>query len=77
MISRKTSRRKRIQTNTSKEQLKSSDNQTRLVRRLMSKYCWTHGACDYKGRDCMKRVLGYKVEATKKNMLGGFKVYYS
>ena len=56
---------------------KTSDNQIRPVRRLVSKYYWTHRACDHEGKDYMERSPWHKVEATKENMLGDTKVYYS
>ena len=40
---------------------------------MVSKYYSVYGACDYRGRDCIKRAPGYKVEATKENILGAQK----
>ena len=46
-------------------------------RELTAKYCWTHGACDHEGKDCFRRALGHKEEATKENKMGGSKAYCS
>jgi len=56
---------------------KTPDNQTRPARSLVSKYCWTHGACDHEGKECNRRAPGHKVEATKENKMGGSKAYCS
>ena len=55
---------------------KTPDNNTR-PRNLVTKYFWTHGACDHEGKDCTRRAPGHRGEATKKNKLGGSKAYCS
>ena len=54
---------------------KTPDDQTRPPRAKVSKYCWTHGACDHDGDKCNRRAPGHRVEATKNNKLGGSKAY--
>ena len=55
---------------------KTPDDATR-PREVTAKYCWTHGACDHEGKDCFRRALGHKEEATKENKMGGSKAYCS
>ena len=43
-------------------------------RRLdVSKYCWTHGACNHHSKDCKFKAPGHKDGATFCNMMGGCK----
>ena len=39
----------------------------------ISKYCWTHGACDHNGHNCFFRAEGHKVDATFGDKKGGSK----
>ena len=36
-----------------------------------TKYCYTHGACTHKKRNCNEKTNGYKNDATFRNMMGG------
>ena len=46
-------------------------NPRRITRRVVSKYCWTHGACAHSGKDCNTPKEGHKKEATFENRMGG------
>lgn len=40
-------------------------------RRDISKYCWSHGACNHTSNDCNRPHKGHKKEATFENMMDG------
>jgi hypothetical protein len=40
-----------------------------------NKYCWSHGGCNHKGRDCKSKREGHKDEATFFNRMGGSNSY--
>ena len=49
--------------------------QQRRPCRYTSQYCWSHGACSHKGKDCNNKRQGHKDEATIKNKMGGSTYY--
>jgi hypothetical protein len=46
-------------------------NRNNQGRRFTHLYCWSHGACGHKGRDCRWKKEGHKDEASFKNKMGG------
>ena len=54
---------------------KTPDDKMRPWRDKISKYCWSHGACNHDGKDCEFKAPGHKEEATKENKMGGSKAY--
>lgn len=40
-------------------------------RKIMDHYCWTHGACNHRSRDCRQPREGHKVDATFDNKMNG------
>ena len=36
-----------------------------------SKYCWTHGLCSHKSRDCRTKADCHQDDATRENRIGG------
>lgn len=44
-------------------------------RRNISKYCWSHGACNHAGRDCRSPRPGHKPEAMFTNCMDGSNDY--
>ena len=44
-------------------------------RRNISRYCWTHGACNHTGYNCENPAVGHRPEATFENKLGGSTYY--
>ena len=45
--------------------------QQRRPRRNTSNYCWSHGACSHKGKDCRNKRQGHNDEAMIQNKMGG------
>ena len=51
---------------------KSPDNLGNYrFRKDITKYCWTHGACNHNGGDCEFPATGHKNNATFSNKMGG------
>ena len=51
---------------------KSPDNLGNYrFRKDITKYCWTHGACNHNGGDCEFPATGHKDSATFSNKMGG------
>ena len=44
-------------------------------RRIITHYCWSHGACGHPGRTCRNPKPGHKNEATFANRMGGSNYY--
>ena len=42
-----------------------------LLRKDITKYCWTHGACGHNGTICRAKAPGHKDEATLTNRMDG------
>ena len=45
------------------------------TRRVLTHYCWTHGAGNHKSADCRNKKDGHKDSATLDNRMGGSNAY--
>ena len=61
--------------NTKNRVFKKTPDDPPYTRSETSKYCWTHGACNHDSKDCTRKALGHKLNATKGDKQGGSKAF--
>ena len=54
---------------------KEPELQKPRIRRVLDKYCWTHGAGNHKSCDCRNKREGHKDNATFDNRMNGSNAY--
>ena len=57
-----------VNTNQSTTNRRRSNNPRNPNQRF---YCWRHGACNHKSRDCRDKAEGHQDDATFANRMGG------
>ena len=56
---------------TTKRVFKKTRDNGGMLRKDISKYCWTHGACGHESKDCRAKAPGHRDDATLTTRHGG------